>query len=78
MTAVLVLAMMLERYCFIVTVYKTKYFGYTLILIIILLNTVFSGILAHIRRKKKDKRLHHMFDIERSPKVGICVIGIVG
>lgn len=39
-TAILVVAVFMERYCFIVSVYKTKYFGYLLILFVIFLNTI--------------------------------------
>eukprot|EP00347_Sterkiella_histriomuscorum_P015447 403356997 len=77
-TAILVLALILERYSFLVTVYKTKYFGYFLIMIVIALNTVFSGILALLRKKKRDKRLHQMFNIQRTPSVGFCVVGFIG
>ena len=76
--AILVCALFLERYSFIVSVYKTKYYGYSVILIVIFLNTIFSGLLAIVRKKKKDRRLHHMFNIERSPQVGCCSILIIG
>ncbi len=39
-TAILVLAVFAERYCFIVSVYKAKYFGYLLILLVSLLNVI--------------------------------------
>ena len=39
-TAILVLAVFAERYCFLVSVYKTKYFGYLLILLVSLLNVI--------------------------------------
>lgn len=41
-TVLLVLALFAERYCFLVSVYKTKYFGYVLILIVIFLNSIFN------------------------------------
>jgi hypothetical protein len=40
-TALLVASMFMERYTFIVSVYKTKYFGYLLILCVILMNVLF-------------------------------------
>lgn len=43
-TALLVLAVFFERYCFIVSVYKTKYFGYLLILFVMFLNALFQGV----------------------------------
>ena len=78
MTALLVLSLVMERYCFIVTVYKTKYYGYVLILIAILLNCVFNFVLSRLRRKKQKKRLHELFNIERAPSVSWCIIGIIG
>ena len=42
MTCLLVFALLLERMCFIVTVYKTKFYGYVLILIVIFLNCMFN------------------------------------
>ena len=79
-TGLLVLALFLERYCFIVTVYKTKYYGYILIMFVILLNAIFNGLIARLRRKKttNTKRLHEIFNLERAPKVGYCVIAFVG
>ena len=66
-TALLVLSLIMERYCFVVTVYKTKYFGYVLILIVIFLNCVFNFVLTRVRKKKHKKRLHELFNIERTP-----------
>jgi hypothetical protein len=40
-TAILGIAVFMERYTFIISVYKTKYFGYMLILLVILLNVIF-------------------------------------
>jgi len=66
--ALLVMAAVMERYCFLTTVYKTKYFGYFLILIVIALNSAFTGILAFTNRgEKRAKKLHAMFNIERTP-----------
>jgi hypothetical protein len=77
-TVLLIIALFAERYCFIVSVYKTKYFGYVLILIVISLNTVFNFLNAKLRKKKHKRSLHEMFNIERTPKIGICVIGLIG
>jgi len=68
----------MERFCFIVSVYKAKYYGYTLILIVIFLNCIFNLFLAKLRKKKHKKRLHEIFDLERTPNVGWCIIGIIG
>ena len=79
MTLLLVVSLFMERYCFIVTVYKTKYYGYVLILIVIFLNCLFNFVLSMVRRKKKQKkRFHEIFEIERANSVGWCVIGIIG
>ena len=52
-TALLVLAVFFERYTFIVSVYKTKYFGYLLILFVILFNALFQVIQSNIRKDKR-------------------------
>ena len=52
MTSLLMVSLIMERYCFIVTVYKTKYYGYVLILIAIFLNCVFNFLLSRLRKKK--------------------------
>lgn len=77
-TVLLVLSLFFERFCFIVTVYKTKYYGYVLILIVIALNCIFNFALSRLRKKKQKKRLHELFNIERTPTVGWCIIGIIG
>jgi len=77
-TLALVLSLFMERYCFIVTVYKTKYFGYVMILIVIFFNCLFNFMLTRIRKKKHAKRLHELFNIERTPQVGWCIIGLIG
>lgn len=79
MTILLVVSLIMERYCFLVTVYKTKYYGYVLILVVIGLNCLFNFVLSILRKKAKHKkRLHEIFDIERTPSVGWCIIGIMG
>lgn len=74
----LIFALFFERYCFLVTVYKTKYFGYVLILIVIFLNTFFNYFNTRLRSKKHKRRLHELFNIERTPRVGYCLIGLLG
>ena len=78
MTFFLAFALFMERFCFIVTVYKTKYYGYVLILIVIFLNCIFNFIISRLRVEKTKKRLHELFNIDRSTSVGWCIIGIVG
>ena len=77
-TFFLAFALFMERFCFIVTVYKTKYYGYVLILIVIFLNCIFNFIISRLRVEKTKKRLHELFNIDRSTNVGWCIIGIVG
>ena len=43
-TAILVVAVFTERYCFYVSVYKTKFFGYLLILLVSLLNMIVQAL----------------------------------
>lgn len=50
-TGFLVLALLMERFCFIVTVYKTRFYGYVLILIVIFLNCIFNFALSRLRKK---------------------------
>jgi len=64
----------MERYCFAVAVYKTKNYGYMLILFVIAMNTIFLRVLVKLRTKKHKKRLHELYNIDRAPKVGWCVI----
>lgn len=78
MTVFLILSVFFERFFFIIIVYKTKFFGYLLILFVIALNTVFHFVNQRLRRKKHKFRLHEMFNIERTPKIGICLIGFIG
>ena len=77
-TGFLIMSLLMERFCFIVTVYKTRFYGYVLILIVIALNCIFNFVLTRLRKKKQKKRLHEIFNIERTPNVGWCVVGIIG
>jgi 1,4-dihydroxy-2-naphthoate octaprenyltransferase len=77
-TVLLFVAMFMERYTFIVSVYKTKYFGYLLILFVILMNVMFQAIQSVIRKDKHKRMLHQMFEIERTPEIGIVIITILG
>jgi len=77
-TAALGFFVFAERYCFIVTVYKMKYYGYTLILIVIAFNCIFNLIISRLKQEKTTKALHHLFSIERTPSMGSCIIGLIG
>jgi ABC-type thiamin/hydroxymethylpyrimidine transport system permease subunit len=48
-TIILGLTIFVERYCFIVVVYKAKYYGYVLILMVIFLNVIFNYFNAKLR-----------------------------
>jgi len=77
-TVALLISITLERYCFIVTVYKMKYYGYVLIITVIAFNCVFNLLLTRMRFKQQSKALHDLFKIDRTPKVGSCIIGAIG
>ena len=77
-TGLLVVALFLERYCFLVTVYKTKYFGYMTILTVIFFNTIFNAFIMKIRHHKHQRVFHELFNIERGPKVSLITIGFLG
>ncbi len=77
-TAILVLAVFAERYCFYVSVFKAKYFGYLLILLVSLLNMIMQAIQSNIRKDKHKRMLHQMFEIERTPQIGLCIIIMLG
>lgn len=77
-TVCLLLTLFLERYCFIVTVYKAKSYTFVLILIVIALHTAFNFILSRMKTKDKKKRIHEMFRIERTPEVSTCSVGAIG
>lgn len=77
-TVALLIAIFLERYCFIVTIYKMKYYGYVLIMIVIALNCAFNLLMTRLTLKRQTKALHDLFSIDRTPKVGSCIIGIIG
>jgi len=53
-TLALLLSLFMERYCFIVTVYKTKYFGYVLIMTVLTINCIFHLIVKKISDWKPD------------------------
>ena len=80
-TATLFLSLFMERYCFICSVYKTKYYGYTLIMIVIFFNCLFNFIVMKLeapRKKKQENKLHEIFAIDREQKLGCCVFLFLG
>ena len=77
-TGFLVIALIMERFCFIVSVYKTRYCAYVLILIVIFLNCIFNFVLSRMQKKPQRKRLHEIFNIERAPQVSYFTTGLIG
>lgn len=76
-TGILALSLFLERFCFIVIVYKTKEHGYVLILWVALLNSLFSLLNSMIKKKKHKRKLYENFQIRKTPKVGVCVFALI-
>ena len=67
----LVIALIFERYCFAVAVYKTKNYGYILILFVIAINTIFLNIIKRVRKKKHIKRLREVYSVDNMPQEGL-------
>lgn len=80
-TIALCLSLFMERYCFIVTVYKTKYFGYVLIMTVLIFNCLFHLVVKKISDRKPDdgvSHLHEVFKIERKTELGCCIFALIG
>jgi hypothetical protein len=58
LTFFLAMSVFFERFFFIVIVYKTKYFGYLLILFVIMLNTLFHFINSRMKQSRHKRRLY--------------------
>ena len=54
----LILSLFFERFFFISTVYKTKFFGYVLILMVVGLNCLFNMVIFKMMEDKQTKKLH--------------------
>ena len=74
----LAIALFFERYCFLMAVYKTKNYGFVLILLVIFFNSIFLWVISKLRTKKHQKRVHELYSIPRTPSVNFCVIAFVG
>ena len=74
---ILILSLFFERFWFIVTVYKTKAHGYVLILIVSFLNSMFALFTSMIKKKKHKRKLYEYFQLYKTPKVGVCIFGLV-
>ena len=75
---ILIIALFFERYCFVMAVYKTKNYGYVLVLVVIFFNSLFLFLISKLRTKKHKKRLHELYNIDRAPSVGFFIISLVG
>ena len=77
LAAALALSLFIERFSFIVTLYKTEFHGYVVILAVCFLNAIFALVLSVVKRSRHKKRLYEQFNLERTPHIGCCVITIV-
>ena len=80
-TLALFISLFMERYCFIVTVYKMKYFGYVLIMTVLLFNCMFHYIVKRCSSRKESEgiaHLHEVFEIERKAELGCCIFAVIG
>jgi hypothetical protein len=75
---ILLIALFFERYCFVIAVYKTKNYGYVLILFVIFFNSLFLFLISKLRTKKHKKRLHELYNIDNTPNVNFFIISLVG
>lgn len=60
----LVFFLTLERFCFLIMVYKTKCTNYVLLLLVITLNTLLLFVGKLCRGKKVDRKMHSLFRLE--------------
>ncbi|CAI2366818.1 unnamed protein product [Moneuplotes crassus] len=70
---ILAISIFLERFCFLVTVYKTREHGYVLILCVAFLNSMFALFQTILKKKKHKKNLYEYYQLRKTPKVGICI-----
>lgn len=74
----LVIALFMERFCFVVAIYKGKNYGYILILLVFMFNACFLGIIQRARQNKNKKRLFELYDTDAEPNVNCCVMVFIG
>ena len=70
-------ALFFERFFFIVVVYKTRNYGYMLLLSVLALNTVFLFLMQRLRRNKEKKSISQVYQNEVKPQVSKIIIFIV-
>lgn len=74
---ILAFSLFLERFCFVVTVYKTREHGYVLILCVAFLNSMFALFQSLIKKKKHKRKLYEYFQLKKTPNVGVCIFALI-
>ena len=77
LVSILMPALFFERFFFIVVVYKTRNYGYMLLLNVLALNTVFLYLMQRLRRNKEKKSISQVYQNEVKPQVSKIIIFIV-
>ena len=80
-TVSLILGTAMESYCFIVIIYKVKYYGYVLILIVIFFNFIFNMAKMYFLNQKtagEDEHLWEEFRLNKKQSLDCFTITIVG
>ena len=78
LTLILLAFMIMERFCFLTIVYKTKCTNYVLIVFVTLINTFILMVSMLKRRKKVEKKMHFMFELETVQSPPCFAIFFVG
>ena len=58
-------------------VYKVKNYGALLIVEVIAANSIFLAIIKKVRRNKKKKLLHELYNLERAPSVNFLIVTFI-
>ena len=77
---ILLICLSIERYCFLVMVYKTKCTNYALLLVIISANSLLLFYLKLKQEKQTTYNMHNLFridTIEQPPCLAILLVGIL-
>lgn len=61
--ALLVLLLFLERFCFMVVIYKTKCTNYILLFFVTVINSLILYIQKCLNQRKVSEKMHEMFDL---------------
>ena len=71
-------ALFMERFCFVVSIYKVQNYTLLLLIWIIGLNCGMNWLANKMHPKKTKKRLAELFDFHESPQINNFVIFILG